>query len=273
MRSYTLAHLSDLHLGLSAATTQHAASLCATLVDAGVDHVVVSGDLTHRGLRKELALFHEVFQPLLRSGRMTLVPGNHDRLGEDAGAGIMDGARVTLTETAGLYLVAVDSTGPHNRSLLDAEGLLTAADLDEIDRLLAAAPARALRVVALHHHPLPLPEDSFSERLLSRIAVRTGSELARGPDLVRRLYGRCDLLLHGHRHHPSELDLFLDDRSRPLAIFNAGSSSQLGRSRVFTHASGRVTASPFWLSTDPGFGRPPPRPMGIFSAVRALGLF
>ena len=54
-----------------------------------------------------------------------------------------------------------------------------------------------------------------------------------------RLRGRCDLVLHGHRHVPRARTLFADD-ARPLGLYNAGCTPALGRFRVFAHAGGRL---------------------------------
>jgi 3',5'-cyclic AMP phosphodiesterase CpdA len=274
MRTQTLAHLSDLHFGLSADAERMAAALCHTLLTAKVDHVVVSGDITHRGRRDELARFEQVFHPLLRTGRMTVVPGNHDRLGDDLCAEITGGARVSTAAADGLHIVRVDSTAPHNRSWLASHGRIERDELAAIEAALDDAPARALRVLALHHHPLPLPEDSLTERLVTRLGSANCSELALGPELVGRLCGRCDLLLHGHRHVPREVSLFRNEQPRPLRIFNAGSSTELGAARVFSHVRGRLAADPYWVSARVQHARAyaQRRPGLLRSAVRAFVL-
>jgi 3',5'-cyclic AMP phosphodiesterase CpdA len=275
MRIHTLAHLSDLHLGVSPAAERSATALCRTLLAARIDHVVVSGDITHRGRRDEYARFEQVFHPLLRTGRMTVVPGNHDRLGEDVRLDITAGMRVTRSEAEGLCIVRVDSTAPHNRTWLASHGDVSADELDHIDALLDDAPSDALKVVTLHHHPLPLPEDTLSERLATRLGSANGAELPLGPQLIKRLCGRCDLLLHGHRHVPREITLFRNERPRPLRIVNAGSSTELGLMRVFPHQRGRITADPYWISAqlDRVSASRPKNSLGLWNAVRAIGLF
>jgi hypothetical protein len=50
---------------------------------------------------------------------------------------------------------------------------------------------------------------------------------------------------------------------RPLAIFNAGSSTELGRVRIFCHDEGQMLSEPGWLSTwatTPAPVRSPRRP-------------
>jgi Icc protein len=243
-----LAHVSDLHMGRSAESDARASRLCQALLDARVDHVVVTGDLTHRGRRRELARFEETFAPLRDSGRLTVVPGNHDRLGDDVGDTIMAGDRVQAKTAPGLFLVRINSTGVHNRSWLTGHGRLDAEDLDAVDAVLDSAPAHHLVVALMHHHPLPLPEDRAVERLSSWMGWRFTTELERGNELLARVRGRCDLVLHGHRHVPCERRPFADLLPlRPLRVFNAGSSTELGRACIFTHVGGQLVTEPTWL--------------------------
>ena len=71
-----------------------------------------------------------------------------------------------------------------------------------------------------------------------------------GAALLEVLRDRCDLVLHGHRHAPSEHTLFSGGR-RPLQIFNAGRSPALGRFRVFRCLRGGLAARPHWLAAMP----------------------
>ncbi len=239
----TIAHVSDLHLGRDRQTDAGVARLAAALHRAGVDAVLVTGDVTHRGRRSELAAFDALFAPL--RDRTVVVPGNHDRLGEDAGRWLMPGgARIAVESRPGLHVVRLDSTAPHNRALLSAHGELSEADLAAVDSAVRAAPPGTLVALMLHHHLLPLPEDHLSERLATWLGWPNAAELALGSVLVERLRGRCDLVVHGHRHAASEL--VVPDHDRPLHVMNAGSSPALGRVRVVTHAAGRIS-SVRWL--------------------------
>lgn len=247
----TLAHLSDLHLDLTPESDAVAHALVQSLLTERVDHVVVTGDLTHQGSRSEYQHFRRLFAPLLDAGRLTFIPGNHDRTGEDSGGQWMNGRKVRVERHEGLYLVCVDSTGPHNRNYFACHGELGPEVLDEVDSALCAAPTGALTAVLVHHHVLPLPEESFPERLATRMGWPHAAELALGAELVRRVHGRCDLILHGHRHVPRELDVG-SHRGRGLRIYNSGSSIELGRFRVFSHAAGHLIGEPVWqLSRQP----------------------
>ncbi|HSP81088.1 MAG TPA: metallophosphoesterase [Myxococcaceae bacterium] len=260
-----LAHLSDLHLDLSRESDATAVALVETLLAERVEHVVVTGDLTHQGSRAEYRRFRELFSPLLDTGRLTFIPGNHDRTGEDAGSRWMGGRKVRVERHEGLYLVCVDSTGPHNRNYFACHGELTPAVLDAVDEALSATPAGALAAVLLHHHVLPLPEESFPERLATRMGWPHAAELALGAELVRRVQGRCELILHGHRHVPREFDLGAS-AGRRLRIYNSGSSTELGRFRVFQHAVGRLVGQPQWRHTP----LPPARKRSAPNVVPAL---
>jgi len=127
----------------------------------------------------------------------------------------------------------------HVRDLCD--GILA-----DVERAVADAPAGHLVVVTLHHHPLPLPEETLPELLATRIGLPYASELRLGETLLMRLRGRCDLVLHGHRHVPRAHTLFAGD-ARPLGLYNAGCSPALGRFRVFAHAAGKLCGAPGWL--------------------------
>jgi 3',5'-cyclic AMP phosphodiesterase CpdA len=245
----SLVHVSDLHLGRGRRTDAAARALAAALHDAAVDAVLVTGDLTHRGRAAELHAFEDAFAPLLERGRMVIVPGNHDRAGEDVGATLMVGSRVGVADLPGVHVVRVDSTAPHNRSLVAAHGQLDRADVLGVDAALGEAPAGALAVVMLHHHVLPLPPDDLGEALSGWLGWPNAQELPRGRELLGLARGRCDLVLHGHRHVPSAASPFAGD-ARPLAVVNAGCSPDLGAARVFLHEDGQVLGSR-WIETAP----------------------
>jgi 3',5'-cyclic AMP phosphodiesterase CpdA len=247
VRTQTLAHLSDLHVGHGPRLEDAALRLREALLTEQIDHAIVTGDVTHRGREAEVERFWELFRPLERSGKITVIPGNHDRLNDDVRGRLMDGPRVQVDEREGLFLVRVDSTGHHNRRWIDGHGELTLADLRAVDACLDRAPEGSLRAVLLHHHPLPLPTEDPFETLVTWIGWPNARELSHGRQLVEVIRGRCDLLLHGHRHVPAELRLFAGE-PRPLRVYNAGSTTQLERFRVFQHREGALLAEPAWVS-------------------------
>jgi 3',5'-cyclic AMP phosphodiesterase CpdA len=240
-----LAHLSDLHLGKGEAVRRRAEALCARLIDDEIDHVVVTGDVTNRGRFAEWALFIDAFAPLFDSGRLTIVPGNHDHLDDDIASFIMDDRRVDVVHRPGLMLVRVDSTAPHNRFLIAGHGAICDRVIADCTAALDDAPPDTLRVVLLHHHVLPAPVETFPEVLADLVYLPFANELALGARLLEQLRDRCDLVLHGHRHVPSALELPSLHGDAPLGVYNAGSSTELGGYRVFRHLAG-VRAPASW---------------------------
>lgn len=250
LRPRTLLHLSDLHFGRDAASEATSVAFVEAAREGGIDTVVVTGDVTHWGKNAEHERFEDAFSPLRAAGVLAVTPGNHDRLGDDVAARMMDDRRIHAEDRDGTWLVRVDSTGPHNRrTLLAGHGHIDDEDIAEIDDALAAAPAGRSVVVAMHHHPLPLPAETMPERLCSMLGLPFAAELARGRQLLRCLAGRCDLLLHGHRHVPRQLELRGVGR-RPLRIFNAGTSSGMGHARVFSFEGTRLLGPPAWLRVE-----------------------
>ncbi len=244
----TLAHISDLHLGRDERTNAAAAALAAALLAEGVHDVLLTGDVTHRGRRRELALFRELFGPLRE--RLIAIPGNHDRMGDDVAAQLMTGARVQQVRRPGLLAIRLDSTAPHNRRLLHSHGDMSEADMAAVLRAAAAAPDGTLVVLMLHHHLHRLPEDNLGEKLVTLLGLPNAAELERGRDLLEGLRGRCDFVVHGHRHAPAEL--CLPPRSgRALRVLNAGCTPDLGRVRMLRHAGGKVLTDQ-WLEIPDG---------------------
>jgi 3',5'-cyclic AMP phosphodiesterase CpdA len=224
---HTLAHLSDLHLG-SRASRRAAKALVAQLVSERVGTVVVTGDITW-GRLEQWHAYEQLFAPL--EGRLVTLPGNHDRCHDDVARFIAD-RRVWTVRRPGLYLVCVDSTAQHNKTPYRSHGDLCARVLDAIDRSLELASPEDLCVVALHHHLVPLPVEGVGEWFAHAFGWPHAAELGLGRELLRRILGRCDLVLHGHRHVPRE---FVADapNARALRVLNAGATLQLGAYRIF----------------------------------------
>jgi 3',5'-cyclic AMP phosphodiesterase CpdA len=241
-----IAHLSDLHVGRRRSDAEALRHCADRLRREDVDWVVVSGDITHRGLRREWATFEEAFSPFAAEGSLVTVPGNHDCLGEDVSGLIMPEGRVHRVRRDGVTMIRVNSNGPHNRRWLNAHGWLGEEDIDRVRRELDAVPASDLVVLVVHHHPLPLPEDLLSEKVISWLGWPFTSELLLGEALLAELRGRCDLVLHGHRHTPNGLRLFAQD-GRPLTVVNAGSTSELGAFRCFSLQEGGRAPGIRWI--------------------------
>lgn len=249
-----LAHLSDLHLGERPEHERSARALVQSLFESNVEHVVVTGDVTHSGTIGEYELWLEIFEPLLRERRVTVVPGNHDVAGDGVAELLSDELRVSVDGRDGLFMICIDSTAPHNKRTFRSHGQLCEQMLDAVDGALQRAPAGWTSVVLLHHHVLPLPVEGLGEWFAHQFGWPHAAELPFGRELLRRVQGRVDLVLHGHKHVPKEQ--VLDATSvRPLRVANAGSSTELGAYRLFEHDRGVVQPG-HWVSVAPSLSPP-----------------
>ncbi len=241
MSTRTLAHLSDLHLGVKGREVQ-ARRACERLLELDVERVVVTGDITQSGKLEEYDLFRRIFAPLIKAGRLLAVPGNHDRMNDDIRRKLMPEGRVSAERHGEVHVVKVDSTSPANRSSLTSQGTLSERDRRAIEEALAAAPRDRLVVLALHHHLMPLPAQDLGEFFANWMGTRWAAEVEGGHGLLEGVRGKIDLVLHGHRHIPSEQTPF-GESERPMRIHNAGATPLQGRFRIFTHAAGKILDS------------------------------
>ena len=85
MAELSIAHISDLHINpqFKKANILRTRLLLRRLAQLGVDHVIVTGDVTSGALPEDYATARELFQEagLLDASRLTMVIGNHDVYG------------------------------------------------------------------------------------------------------------------------------------------------------------------------------------------------
>ncbi|MBI5654280.1 metallophosphoesterase [Candidatus Uhrbacteria bacterium] len=239
-----IAHLSDLHLGKSDKHRDAAFALHRAILANKVDRTIVTGDITEHGLEEEFALFKKIFNDSLEPDRMTIVPGNHDRLNDEVAKNMME-SKVLVTRLPGFMLIAIDSTGPHNRWRHAGHGKIDESIINKTLGFIDRVASSDFVIVALHHHLLPLPEDLWVEKISDWLRLPFAAELKLGKTLLDKLKGRCDLVLHGHRHAPMEKTAI--EQYRSLGIYNAGSSTKLGRFRIFDIRDGRLIEPPKWV--------------------------
>lgn len=223
--SFSLAHLSDLHLPVPPGAIHplsqlagkrllayfawrrkrrravSAAALLADIVAAGADHLAITGDLTNLGLPGEFAAARDWLLALGPSEGVTVVPGNHDAtvaLPWADGTGLWSpwmsgeagGAPFPFLRRRGaVALIGLSSAVPTRPG--SAAGRLGAAQLAALPGLLEVAGREGLfRIVMIHHPPLLGPggrRKALADRAaLCRVLARHGAEL----------------VLHGHHHRP-----------------------------------------------------------------------
>lgn len=177
----------------------------------GVDHVVLTGDLTNLALEAEFELgLRFLAEDLgLPPERVSLVPGNHDAytagahrsrrfartfasyLRSDLAEPAVAGEAFPFVHLRGPAAIIGVSTALPRPPLL-ASGAVGRAQLEALARILVHPEVASRTVVVLQHHPIHDPA-SFVARVLQ--GLDDSREEARVLAGVRR-----GLLLHGHLH-------------------------------------------------------------------------
>ena len=200
--SLLLAQLSDLHCGSPYFDAGLVEAAVAEIVGLAPDIVLVGGDLTAEGYANEFRAAQTYLEPLAEAGlSVVVIPGNHDaknvgylHFRDNFGRGDVVGKadRVLRVSTglgsgapASVALVALDSTKPDL-----AEGEIGRERYEWIREQLAVDAD--LKVVALHHHLVPVPGTGRERNTV----WDSGDVLA----LLRD--SGVQLVLCGHKHVP-----------------------------------------------------------------------
>ena len=231
------------------------AALVQDLRAAQVDHVVVTGDLTHLGLPHEFAQARRWLDALGPAPTLSVVPGNHDAYAgngweqtirawapffdSDPGAG---GASAFPSVRVRGPVVFVGLCTARPSAPLLAVGEVGSPQLDALARVLADARRRGLvRVVLLHHPPLAGGTD-WRKRLVDGARLRAVLE-AEGVELV----------LHGHTHRASIGSLATSAGAAAVVGVSSASASGPGPERLARYHLYRLEQDgercQIWLST------------------------
>lgn len=189
-RPFTIAQISDLHYGSTSFVPDLMESVVAQINELEPDLLVVSGDLTLNGYRKEFVDAKKQIDQISCTNKL-IIPGNHDS--QNAGyihfADVV-GPRQGVFADDDIVVVGVDSTQPD----LD-DGRVGRSLYDWIEESLTAVSG--FRVFVLHHHILPVP-DTGRER---NVCYDAG-------DVIKLLLrSGVDLVLSGHKHVPHAWNL------------------------------------------------------------------
>jgi len=185
-----LLHISDLHAG-SVEESAVERSLEPLVERVQPELIVASGDLAHRGRRRE----HERAAAFLRGlGRPLLViPGNHDIPYSFPARFTRPWAEFErqwetvepVFRADDLVVVGLNSVRPWRHQ----SGGIRSGQIARVKELLADAPEGTLRVVALHHHLIGAPWRSRKKPVARRSEVLAGLVDA-----------GAELILAGHIH-------------------------------------------------------------------------
>jgi len=206
-----------------------ARALCADVWRQGIEHVILSGDLTNLAFPAELKLVRSVLEELgLPPAEVTVVPGNHDAYTRQAAASgqfarllgpYLQGDRQAWPGTfpflrlRGELAVLALSTAVPSLPLL-AVGRLGEKQLRTAESYLGDEACRGrFRLVVLHHPPVG-PLVHWHNRLVDAKAFRA---------MIQR--AGADLVVHGHLHRFCEETLA--GPSGPIPCIGVGSGTWL----------------------------------------------
>ena len=256
---YTLAHLSDPHLAdhhdirlfdllnkrlfgylkwrLQRRFRHHGDVLAALVQDLQAnqpDHIAVTGDLTHLGLKAEFLNAKEWLEKLGKPSQVTVIPGNHDAyVGGDwdrnlthwvdyiasDGFNFADDIKIssrTLFPSVRIRnpiaLIGVSTAQPCSTFL--ATGSAGNDQLQKFKKILIEVGQMDLFRVVLIHHPPVKGVVSWRKRLTDAEAFRT----------IIQDHG-ADLILHGHAHRYSHGYLNTHERQAPVIGISSASAT------------------------------------------------
>lgn len=179
-----IAHISDLHFSSSLFVSQWADNVIRIMDGERPDLLVVTGDLTNEGYTSEFEAAKDFLDDLKAMDRL-VVPGNHDS--RNLGYTIFEeliGSRFPVYEGNGVTVLGLDSTEPD----LD-DGHVGREHYGDIKERFQGPN---VRVLALHHHLIPIPGTGRERQI---------------PSDAGDLLGVCkdvgvDIVLSGHKHIP-----------------------------------------------------------------------
>ena len=183
----TIAHLSDLHVGTWHFIPEKLEQCISEVNKINPNFVVVTGDLTMFGFREEYENVKKYLDQLKQ--KQLIIPGNHDAryCGDkyfDKYFGFGNKVRNISDEVT---LVGIDSSVPD----LD-EGTVGRGKQRWLRKQLREIPKNKFKIVAIHHHLIPLPGTGRERNVLTDAGDMLHLLMEEGVDLV----------LSGHRHTP-----------------------------------------------------------------------
>ncbi len=179
-----IAHISDIHLASSFFVQKWADNVVHIINGERPDILILTGDLTDNGYVNEFEMARD-FLDRLEVKERVILPGNHDA--RNLGYTIFEemfGDRFPCYSNSEIAIVGLDSTEP---------------DVDDghigrehYSTILSNLPKGKVRILALHHHLVPIP-GTGRER---QIPTDAGDVLGICKE------AKVNLVLSGHKHLP-----------------------------------------------------------------------
>lgn len=257
---FTVAHLSDPHLGplpkpsLASLLTKrilgyfswkvrrstiHRESilkvLAGEIANSGVDHVVVTGDITNIALPEEFVQATRWLHSLGDADRVSVIPGNHEAytkiswehslahwsafMSEGGVAGDGQGLFPYVRKRGPIAIVGVSTAEPTPPFF--ASGSVGRDQLDRLGAKLSELGAEGVFRIVLIHHP-PFDQATVRRKRLSDGQAFRNTIAEHGAELI----------LHGHTHESHRAELTTPrGRAAVLGVTSASASRDKGDGR------------------------------------------
>lgn len=184
-----IAHISDLHVGALAFKYELLERVINEVNEMNPDVVIITGDITENGYHMEFKEADDYLKKI--EPPMLVIPGNHDarHVGDQVFSEIIKKRCGTLNlKNNNLKIIGLDSSEPD----LDY-GKVGRAQQNYMEKELKNAQKNSLyKIIALHHHIIPVPKTGRERNVLSDA----------GDILQSIIDGKANLVLSGHKHMP-----------------------------------------------------------------------
>jgi UDP-2,3-diacylglucosamine pyrophosphatase LpxH len=212
---FRILHVSDLHFGAHNAELQH--TLKSSVEPLKPHLIIVTGDLADQPTTQNLNNAKELLTDLegaccscssRNAPKVIVTPGNHDKMFmgnlmvlRNPFGKVFEGTTTNFYyPEEGIWVYAMDSARP---GIFGANGFVPTKSLAdfaiEYQRLASNYPNRfpnhVFKIIALHHHPLPVNESTRGAELQRWLTLMNAGAL-----LGTALNHGVDLILHGHEH-------------------------------------------------------------------------
>jgi 3',5'-cyclic AMP phosphodiesterase CpdA len=184
-----VAHISDLHVGALAFKPELLVKVIHEINEMNPDVTIITGDLTENGYYMEFEKAAEYIDSI--ETPLLAIPGNHDarHVGDQCFSDIINRRCKKLNlKDKGIKIIGLDSSEPD----LDYGKVGRAQQLFMEKELKKAQEDNLYKIIALHHHIIPVPHTGRERNVLSDA----------GDILQSLIDGGANLVLSGHKHMP-----------------------------------------------------------------------